>query len=60
MGADVNANIGKLDNLQSSKFNLPLGPHGFSKCNAKGEGLLTLYLAHCLRVTNTFLECKTD
>jgi len=52
MGADVNANIGKLDDLQSSAFQTTLGPHGFSKRNAKGEGLLTLYLAHRLRVTN--------
>ena len=60
MGADVNANIGKLDDLQSREFQSTLGPHGFSKQNAKGEGLLTLYLAHRLRVTNTFFECKTN
>ncbi len=48
MGADVNANIGKLDDLQSSKFRSTLGPHGFSKQNAKGEGLLTIYLTHRL------------
>ncbi len=48
MGADVNANIGKLDELQTSKFHSTLGPYGFSKCNSKGKGLLTVYLAHCL------------
>jgi exonuclease III len=45
-GADVNAKIGKLDDIQSSEFRSTLGPHGFSKRKAKGEGLLTLYLAH--------------
>jgi hypothetical protein len=60
MGADVNANIGKLDDLQSSEFRSTLGPHGYSKRNAKGEGLLTLYLAHRLRVTNTFFERKAN
>ena len=48
MGADVNANIGKFDVLQSSEFQSTLGPHGFSKCNPKGEGLLTIYIAHRL------------
>ena len=37
MGADVNANIGKSDVLQSSEFQPTLGPHGFSKRNPKGE-----------------------
>jgi exonuclease III len=60
MGADVNANIGKLDNLTPTEFQSTLGPYGFSKRNTKGEGLLTLYLAHSLRVTNTFFECKAD
>jgi exonuclease III len=60
MGSDVNANIGKLDDLQSSAFQSTLGPHGFSKQNAKSEGLLTLYLAHHLRVTNTFFEWKAN
>jgi exonuclease III len=60
MGADVNANIGKSDVLQSSKFQSTLGPHGFSKCNQKGEGLLTIYLAHCLRVMNTFFESRAN
>ena len=60
MGADVNANIGKSDVLQSSEFESTLGPHGFSKRNPKGEGLLTIYLAHHLRVMNTFFECRAN
>ena len=60
MGADVNANIGKLDNLHSREFRTTLGPHGFSKRNTKGEGLLTVYLAHHLQVVNTFFECKSN
>jgi hypothetical protein len=60
MGADINANIGKLDDLQSSEVQSTLGSHGFSKRNAKGKGLLTLYLAHRLRVINTFFECKAN
>jgi exonuclease III len=58
IGADINANIGKLDDLQSTDSRSTLGPYGFTKRNAKGEGLLTLYLAHCLRVINAFFECK--
>ena len=60
MGADINANIGKLDELKSSEFQSTLGPHGFLKRNSKGEGLLTTYLAHCLRVMNTFFECRAN
>ena len=56
MGADVNANISTLDNLHSQEFRTTLGPHGFPKRNAKGEGLLTIYLAHRLQVVNTFFE----
>ena len=48
MGADVNANIVKLDGLHSWDFKLTLGPHGLSNRNAKGKELLTVYLAHCL------------
>ncbi len=36
MDADVNANIGRLDEMQSSKFHATLGPHGFLKCSLKG------------------------
>ena len=60
MGADINANIGKLDELQSSEFQSTLGPHGFLKHNSKGEGFLTTYLAHRLRVMNTFFECRAN
>jgi hypothetical protein len=60
MGADVNANIGRSDKLQSSKFQATLGSYGFSKQNPKGEGLLTVYLAHHLRVMNTYFENKTN
>ena len=60
MGADVNANIGRSDELQSSKFWATLGPYGFFKRNSKGEGLLTVYLAHCLCVMNTFFESKVN
>ncbi len=42
MGADVNANINRLNELQSSDFQLTLGPYGFSKRNSKGKGLLTV------------------
>jgi hypothetical protein len=60
MGADVNANIGRLDELQSSKFHSTLGPYGFSKRNSKGKGLLTVYLAHRLQVMNTFFKGKAN
>jgi hypothetical protein len=60
MGADVNANIGRLDLLQSSEFQSTLGPHGLAKRNSKGESLLTVYLPHRLRVMNTFFENKAD
>jgi hypothetical protein len=60
LGADVNANIGRLDELQSSEFHSTLGPYGFSKRNSKGKRLLTIYLAHCLRVMNTFFKGKAN
>jgi hypothetical protein len=60
MGADINANIGRLDEFQTSKFHSTLGPYGFSKRNSKGKGLLTVYLTHCLRVMNTFFEGKAN
>ena len=60
MGADVNANIGKFDDLHSRVLQSSLGPHGFSKRNKKGKGLLTVYLVHCLQVVNTFFECKSN
>jgi exonuclease III len=60
MGTDVNANIGRLDELQSSEFYSILGPYGFSKRNSKGKGLLTVYLSHCLQVMNTSFEGKVN
>jgi hypothetical protein len=60
MGTDINANISRLDELQSSKFHSTLGPYGFSKHKSKGKGLLTVYLAHCLQVMNTFFEGKAN
>ena len=58
MGANVNSNIGKLDGLHSSEFQAALGPHGLPRRNKKGENLLHIYLAHRLRVMNTFFETK--
>jgi hypothetical protein len=60
MGADVNANIGKFNELQSREFQSTLGPHGFLKRNSRGKGLLTVYLAHRLRVMNTFFESRAN
>ena len=60
MGADVNANIGRLDALQSSEFHSTIGPHGFLKQNSKGKGLLFVYLAHQLCVMNTFFKGKSN
>jgi exonuclease III len=34
IGADINANIGRLDNMSAAKFGLALGPHGFPKRNS--------------------------
>jgi len=56
MGADINSNIGTFDNLHSTEFRAALGPHGRFKRNNKGENLLHVYLAHRLRVMNTFFE----
>jgi len=59
MGADINSNIGTLDDLHSTEFCAALGPHGLSKRNKKGENLLHVYLAHQLRVMNTFFEASS-
>jgi len=59
MGAVVNSNIGKHDGIHSTEFRAVLGPHGLPKCNMKGESLLHIYLAHRLRVMNTFFETKS-
>ncbi len=53
-------NIGRSYELQSSEFQATLGPYGFSKRNSKGEGLLTVYLAHHLCVMNTYFESKVN
>jgi hypothetical protein len=60
MGADINANIDKLDNLHSANFRAALGPHGLPKRNPKGTSLLTAYLTHHLHVMNMFFETKTN
>ena len=54
MGADINSNIGTLDNQNSPKFCTVLGTHGLSKRNKKGKNLLHVYLTHQLCVMNTF------
>ena len=59
MGTDINSNIGTFDNLHSTEFRAALGPHGLSKRNNKGENLLHVYLAHRLRVMNTFFEARS-
>jgi hypothetical protein len=60
MGADINSNIGTLDNLHSTKFHSVLGSHGLPKCNKKGKNLLHVYLAHCLRIMNTYFEARSN
>jgi hypothetical protein len=60
MGADINFNIGKLNNLHFAEFQSALGPDGLPKRNHKGKSLLTIYLAHHLRVMNTFFEPKSN
>jgi hypothetical protein len=61
MGADINSNIGKLNNLHSANFRSALGPHCLPKCNHKGKkSLLTIYLAHRLRVMITFFRPKSN
>ena len=59
MGADINSNIGTFDDLHSTKFCAALGPHGLSKRNNKGENLLHVYLAHRLRIMNTFFKARS-
>ncbi len=44
MGANINSNIGTLDDLHSAKFCSALGPHGISKRNKKGKNLLQFFL----------------
>jgi hypothetical protein len=59
MGAGVNSNIGKRDGIQSTEFCAALGPHGLPKHITKGKNLLHIYLAHQLRVMNTFFGTKS-
>ena len=40
MGANINSNIGTLDDLNSAEFCSALGPHGLPKRNKKGKNLL--------------------
>ncbi len=60
IGADIDANIGRFDNKSAADFGLAIGPHGFPNRNPKGEGLLNVYLAHRLRVMNTFFPGKVN
>ncbi len=57
MGADINSNIGTLDDLHSAEFCSMLWPHGLPKRNKKGKDLLQVY--H-LCVMNTFYETRTN
>ena len=59
MGADINSNIGTLEDLHSTEFCAALGPYGLPKRNKKDENLLHVYLAHQLRVMNTFFEARS-
>jgi hypothetical protein len=40
MGANINSNMGTIDNAHSANFCPALGPHGLKKCNKKGKSLL--------------------
>jgi hypothetical protein len=60
IGANINSNIGTVDNTHSAKFCPALGPHGLKKCNKKGKSLLHVYLTHNLRIMNTFFETKAN
>jgi hypothetical protein len=60
MGADINANIERLDNMSPPEFGPVLGHHGLPTRNSKGDNLITIYLAHRLQVMNTFFPGKTN
>ncbi len=60
MGVNINSNIGTIDDLYSAKFCSVLRPHGLPKRNKKGNNLLQVYLAHRLRIMNTFYETRTN
>ena len=53
IGADINAKIGHRD---CEEFKSVLGPHGPPRRNTRGCNLLNFYLAHELRVENTFFD----
>jgi hypothetical protein len=59
MGADINSNIGTLEDLHSTEFCAALGPYDLPKHNKKDGNLLHVYLAHQLRVMNTFFEARS-
>ncbi len=60
IGADINANIGRFDNMSAAEFGPTLGPHSFQKRNSKEESLLAVYLGHRLQVMNTFFPRKAN
>jgi exonuclease III len=60
MGADMNSNIGTLDDLHSTKFHSALGPYGLPKRNKMGNNVLHFYPAHRLHVMNTFFKARSN
>ncbi len=60
IGANINSNIGTLDNLHSTEFCSALRPHGHPKRNKKGKNLLHVYLVHHLCLMNTFFKAKSN
>ncbi len=45
IGANINANIGRLDNMSVAEFGPAIGPHGFPKETPK-ERVSLLYISH--------------
>ena len=60
MGADVNADLGCHDDKLIEDYEHVMGPNGLHKRNSKGELLLGMYLAHNLRVMNTYYIRKDN
>ncbi len=60
MGANINSNMGTLDDLHSAEFCSALGPPGLPKRNKNGANFLQVYLVHRLRIMNTFYETRTN
>jgi hypothetical protein len=60
MGADINANVGRVLQDDDDPFAPALGPHGLSKRNSKGENYLAVYMSHGLCVMNTYYQGKQD